>query len=181
MSTQSIETPKPTATTAAEPAMLTPEAFVEQLRTLRQQLADVMPLTPQQQHELRRLTRVPNEQLQASINVISFSGKVSQALGQPAEQVRQLFEEANRWTVAEAELQSMLKGLAGANLIRRQKATLAAGVAYGVAKQLARDPENAELLPHVQEVKRLKKLGRRKANAPSPTEPTPTGEGKKQV
>src|SRR5205085_2394026 len=37
--------------------------------------------------------------------------------------------------------------------------------------QLARNPENAVLLPHVQEVRRLKKFARRKKAAPAPDSP----------
>jgi len=38
--------------------------------------------------------------------------------------VRQLFDEANRWTAVEDELRGMLNGVAGANLIRRQRVAL---------------------------------------------------------
>lgn len=93
--------------------------------------------------------------------------------GQPADDVRRLSDEANRWLVAEAELRAMLNGVAGANLIRRQRIALIAGQAFNIGTQLARDPANAVLVPHLEEVKRLKSIERRKHAAPAPATPEP--------
>jgi hypothetical protein len=67
-----------------------------------------------------------------------------------------LCDEANRWTAVEDELQMMLNGVSGANLIRRQRIALITAQAFTIGSQLARDPANAVLVPHVQEIKRLK-------------------------
>ncbi|HEX7678547.1 MAG TPA: hypothetical protein VF713_10515, partial [Thermoanaerobaculia bacterium] len=131
-------------------------AVVEQLRAVRAQIGEVTPLTPAQRKALRNAARTPNPVLQASINVIGALDNVSQAVGQPADDVRQLHDEANHWTAVEDKLRTMLNGVAVANLIRRQRVALIAGQAYNIGTQLARDPANAVLVPHVQEVKRLK-------------------------
>jgi hypothetical protein len=171
---------------------LTPEAVVEQLRTMRGQIAEVTPLTPAQRATLRNQSRTTNPILQASINVIGALDIVEQAVGQPADEMRQMYDEANRWTAAEDELRTMLNGIAGANLIRRQQIALVAGRAYSISSQLARDPAHAVLVPHVQEIKRLKSFSRRKkatqapntpqspalgTPAPTASEPAPQGSG----
>jgi hypothetical protein len=162
---------------------LTPEAVVDGLRAFRAQMGEMTPLTRAQRKKLHDAVRASNPVLQASINVIGALDNVSQAVGQPAGNVRQLYDEANRWTAAEDELRSMLNGVAGANLIRRQHIALVAGRAYSIGTQLARDPAHAVLVPHVQEVKRLKSFSRRKkaAQAPgtstSPAPGTPAPEG----
>jgi hypothetical protein len=56
----------------------------------------------------------------------------------------------DRWDAVENELKATLSGVSGANLIRRQKIAIIAAQAYGIGKQLARVPQNADLLPHVQ-------------------------------
>jgi hypothetical protein len=53
---------------------------------------------------LRDNIRTSNPILQASINVIGALDIVAQAVGQPAEEVCQLYDEANRWTAVEDEL-----------------------------------------------------------------------------
>ncbi|HXH38801.1 MAG TPA: hypothetical protein VNN08_09260, partial [Thermoanaerobaculia bacterium] len=147
------------------------------------QMGEVTPLTTAQRKSLRRRAGTSNPILQASINVIGALPNVAQAVGQPADDVRQMYDEANRWTAVEDELRTMLNGVSSANLIRRQRIALIAGQAYNIGSQLARDPANAVLVPHVQEIKRLKSFSRRKkaAQAPntpaSPTPGTPPPEG----
>jgi NAD(P)H-hydrate repair Nnr-like enzyme with NAD(P)H-hydrate dehydratase domain len=71
----------------------------------------------------------------------------------------------------------MLSGIAGANLIRRQRIALIAAQAFTIGSQLARDPANAVLVPHVQEVKRLKSFKRRKKAAEAPGSPSSPATG----
>jgi hypothetical protein len=151
--------------------LLTPEVVVEQLRAMRGQIGEVSPLTPEQRRQLRNHGRTSNPILQASINVIGALDIVEQAVGQPADNVRQLYDESNRWTAVEDELRTMLSGIAGANLIRRQRVALVAGRAFNIGTQLARDPAHAVLVPLVQEIKRLKSFSRRKKAAPAPGTP----------
>ena len=70
----------------------------------------------------------------------------------------------------------MLNGIAGANLIRRQRLALIIKQACGVSTALANDPAHAALVPQVAEMKRLKRLARGKKK-PAPLavgiDPTP--------
>jgi hypothetical protein len=167
------DTPQPvTATTT-----LTPEAVVDALRALRAQIGDTTPLTVEQRKALRGKARSSNPLLQASINVIGASDNVSQAIGQPASDVRQLYDEANRWTAVEDEMRSMLNGISSTNLVRRQRIELIAAQAANIGTQLARDPANAVLVPHVQEIKRLKGFTRRKKAAQAPGTPQSPASG----
>jgi len=163
------DTPQPAPTIA-----LTPEAVVEVLRAVRAQISDVTPLTAAQRRALRSRTRTTNPVLQASINAIGALEIVSQAVGQPASEVRQKYDEANRWTAVEDEVRALLSGIIGANLIRRQEVALLAEQAFNISAQLVRNPANAILVPHVQEIKRLKSFARRKKPAPSPGTPLST-------
>ncbi len=144
---------------------VTPEAVLDQLRAV--QIGEMMPMTAAQRKTLRNHARTANPVLQASINVIGALDNVSQAVGQPSEEVRQMCDESNRWTAVEDELRMMLNGVIGANLIRRQRVALIAGQASAIGSQLARDPAHAILVPHVQEIKRLKSFKRRKKAAPA--------------
>jgi hypothetical protein len=150
---------------------LAPDVVVGQLRVIRTQIGEVAPLTAKQRKTLRNVSRTSNPILQASINVIGALDNVSLAVGQPAADVRNLYDESNRWTAVEDELRAMLNGVAGANLIRRQRIALIAAQAYSIGTQLARDPANAVLVPHVEEIKRLKSFSRRKKAAQAPNTP----------
>ncbi len=155
--------------------MLTPEQFVEQLRALRAQVAEVSPLTAEQRRALRNQAAESESVIQASINVISASDTIiGTAVGAPAEGVQTMVDEANRWEVVENELKATWQGVAGANLIRRQKIAVIAAQAYNIGKQLARVPGGKDLVPHVAEVRRQRSLARRKKRTPkTPGTPAP--------
>jgi hypothetical protein len=172
--------PNPTATAADTPQpetpKLSPEVVVAQLRALRDQLPQIAPLTPQQRTSARKAAQMPPEVLQASIDVIGASDDVSSAIKQPVGDVHVLQDETNRWNAVENELKALLNGVSGANLLRRHRLALIAGQAYAIGTQLTRDPANVLLLPHVQEVKRLKKvasISRKKSLPKTPGAPTP--------
>ncbi len=152
-------------------ATLTPEAIVAQLRATRARIGEVTPLTAAERQSVRNRTRTSDPVLQASINVIGVLDIVEQAVGQPADEVRQLYDDANRWTAVEGELRAMLNGVSGANLIRRQRLDFIAAQAYNIGTRLARDPAYVVLVPHLEEIKRLKSFKRRKKAAPVPESP----------
>lgn len=174
---QAADTPQP-------PAKITPESVFEQLRTLRQEIdAELAPLTQNQRRGIKqRGRRQSNEVLQSSINIIGVADLIEQAVGVPADQVRQMCDESNRWTAVADELRALLNGVEGANLVRQQKLADIAKRAYTIGSSLAGDPANDALVPHVEETKRLRKLARRKKTAapktqqpaPSPSTPAPS-------
>ena len=160
------------------PNLLTPEQFIEQLRALKAQIGPIVPLTAAQRQSLRDKAKVSQAVVDASIGVIGAADIVSQAVGVPAPDVYQLVDEVSRWMAVEGELRAVLNGVAGANLVRRQRIAHITGQAYNIGRQLARDPGHAELVPHVDEVKRLRKLSSRRKRAaespaPAPAEETP--------
>ncbi len=173
MATQNPRNPNAAAELPQALTTLEPEAVVEQLRAMRAQLGEVTPLTTAERRLLRRRAKTSNPVLQASINMIGAHDQVSLAVAQPVDGVRRLYEETNRWTAVEDELRTLLEGVAGANLVRRQRVALIAGQAYNIGAQLARDPANAVLLPHVEEIKRLKRVTRRKKTGEAAQSPSP--------
>ena len=168
MTEQNLSTVEPSV------ASLTPEAVIEQLRLLQSQIEDVAPLSQAQRKLVLQRVRLHTKPvLDASINVIGVLDNVSQALGQPLDDVRQLQDDLLRWDAVVDEARAFLKGIEGSTLNRRQRLTIIASQAYAIGTQLAKDPENAVLLPHVEEVKRLKRVSRRKKPNPPPPAPAP--------
>ncbi len=182
-----INTNSPTTTTPAaetpQPATpLVADTVIEQVRSLRTQLPAVTALTVKQRKVMRAGVANSEPIVQASLNVIGVSENVSAALGQPIDTVRAMQQEAIVWKAAEEEVRNLLAGIAGANAIRRVKLAQLGAKAYMIGSQLARDPEHEVLVPHVEEIKRLKRLARRKKSAaetpdqpsPSPSTPAPS-------
>jgi hypothetical protein len=163
------------ATPSTTPEKLTPEAVIEQIRALRSQIGDVTPLSKAQRTQLkRRASKQPAPVVDASISVIGSSDMVAQAVGQPITDVLDLQSVCVRWNLVADEIRTLLKGIEGANLVRREQLTFIASQAYSFGSQLVRDPLNAGLVPQVEEVKRLKAVSRRKKAAQTPQAPAPT-------
>ncbi len=164
---QAVEAPTPS------PA-LTPEQVVTQLRALQAQIGEITPLTTEQRKTLKQQSRMSEQVVQASLNVLGAADIITQAVGQPVEEVQSMIDEANRWNTVEGELRATLNGVAGTNLIRRQQIALVAVRAFLIGKQLARGPEHASLVPHLEEVKRLRSITRRKKRGATIPAPVPT-------
>jgi len=165
----------PTADTPQPTVKLTPENILDQLRIMRSQMDEVVPLDKTQRQQLKqRARRQPANVVELSIGVISKSGTVAQAVGQPTDDVLQLQTDVGRWALVAAELRAFFQGVEGANLVRRERLAFIASQAYSFGSQLVRDPANAELVPQVEEIKRLKSIARRKKSAATPEPPSPT-------
>ncbi len=164
--TAAADTPQPQPST-----QLTPEAVVEQLRAIRSQIAQVTPITPAQRRSLRYLVSTSTDAVDSTINMMDFSTPVQQALNKPSSDVRDLQQTTSRWSAVEDELNSLFEAVSGANFVRRHQLALISAQAYSIGTQLVRDPANAELLPHVREIKRLRAVARRAK--PSPSQPVP--------
>jgi len=172
----------PTADTPQPPVKIVPEDVVTQLRTLRAQLNDELsPITKQQRRQIAdRSRRQSNPIVQSSINIMGAANIVSLAVGVAPEEARQICDDSNRWTAVADELRSLLNGIEGANLVRQQRLADIANRAYTIGASLAGDPANAALVPHVEEIKRLRKLARRKKSAPQQNpspQPSPSPSG----
>ena len=168
-------TTAPAADMPQQTPSLTPEAIVEQVRAISGQIPEAVPMTPDQRDSIRSHARTAKngEILQTTISLVGTTDVISNAVGSDADGVRQLCDDSNRWAVVEDELRSLLNGVSSANLIRRQQLAAIADTAYGVGLQLARNPEHAAVVPHVQEIKRLRSLSRRKKPATTPQTPAP--------
>jgi len=161
-------------TSTPDPAKLTADAVIAQLRTMRSQIEDVAPLSREQTALVKqRLRMQPIPIVEASINVIGVLDNVSQAIGQPLDEVRQLQDDSLRWDAVADEARAFLRVIDGANLVRHQRLAIIGMQAYAIGTQLAKDPDKAVLVPHVEEVKRLKGVSRRKKLAPAPQTPAP--------
>ncbi|HJQ40293.1 MAG TPA: hypothetical protein VKB93_24375 [Thermoanaerobaculia bacterium] len=154
---------------ATDTPMLTPEQLVEQLRVLRQQIPEFVQLAdPREIKQFRRLATVQIDFAREGIGVVGASPVVQEAIGNTAEDLHHAEDEIARWTVAESELRSMLRGVAAANLVRRHRIGLAGVQAYNVSRQLVRQEEHAHRLPHVQRMSQVRKFGRRRAKRADP-------------
>jgi hypothetical protein len=157
------------------PVPISPDDLISQLRVLRDQIPNYQHLPVLDAKSIRRVAHVDVDFMQASFNAIGASNPVEAAVQESADELRQELDVAGRWTQVADELRSMLQGVEGANLDRRHRLGLVALLAYSISRALVRKKENSALLPHVAEMKRLNKFGRKRKTAATPApQPSPT-------
>ncbi len=171
----SSNTPNAPADTPQPQTALTPEAAIAQIRAVRTQLPEVATLTAKQRAALRNSSQTSEPIVQSSLNVIGVSDVVQAALGQPLDNVRALQQEAILWKAVEEEARNLVTGIAGANAMRRHTLATIGAQAYAIGSQVAKVPENEVLVSHVEEIKRMKRIARRRKSAtPAPQQPSTT-------
>jgi hypothetical protein len=160
--------------TAEEPVAVEPEALVEQLRNMRQFIPDYTQLRIAEARVIRSAAFVDPRFVQAAISAISACHCLRGALDQAPADLNHEVVEAARWAAFEDELRAMLQGVAAANLVRRARVGMATLQTYSISRQLVRQEGHADLLPHVAEMKRLNRFGRRRKSPgekPEATQP----------
>ena len=154
--------------------MLTPEEVIEQVRAMRDRIPEFAPLAKEQKTgRMKRLARTDPAVLHASIGAVGTSPLIQTVIGNTPDELVHAHAEMTRWSVAENEVRALLDGIAAANLVRRQELGEAAQKTYNVGRQLSQFREHANLVPHVEEIKRLRKLSRRRSRAAEPEPPAP--------
>ena len=175
-----IKTPDPKIPAVAVDGTtpLSPEQIVEQLRLMREHVPDFGPLPVPEARALRTTASLPAAFMRASFNTIGAAKPIADALSSDATALLAENVDVARWSAVEDELRTLLKGVAASNLARRHRLGLAALQTYSIARQLVRKKANADLLPHVEEMRRTNRLGRKRAaqepqNPANPTSPAP--------
>lgn len=158
------------AGTDPAPELIAPEEMVAQLRTYRERIPNYGQLTVTEARRKRRVASLKPGFVIASVNAVGASQTVQTTLGTTSADLMQRNADVIRWAQVEDELRALLKGVVSANLIRRHELGVAALQSYGISKQLVRNPEHADLLPHVAEMTRL---NRRHRKAETPADPVP--------
>lgn len=154
------------------PALVTPDQFTNDLRALMAQVPDVPSLTRQERRILQTHRRVSESEVRAAINVVRASDKLAGVVDEKTDEMEKVLSDSSYWTAAESELKAALKRVADANLVRQQRMSVFAISAYGVGTQLAKSPENSDLVPHVQVLKASRRRKKATPAAPAP-DPAP--------
>lgn len=138
------------ATVSDDNPILTPEQVIEQLRALRGQIPDLVePPDAKQLRKIRDSARLTVELVHESVNAIGAADFVRETIGSTPDDLRHVQDEVSRWSSVETELNSLLRGVRVANLVRRQRIAQAMKDAYDASRTLVKQEKYAHLRAHV--------------------------------
>jgi hypothetical protein len=124
--------------------------------------------------EKRMLARAANigvSLVSSATNAIDDSTSLQGAFGSEAEGMRDETESILRWKQVLEEVDALRSGIVGGMTIRRHRVGGVALRVYKVSRQLALYKQNADLLPHIDAMKRAASFGRRRVAAADPPAP----------
>lgn len=136
--------------------------LIEELRRLQARIPDFSILTNKEITAMRKAAAVDRDWVLAATNAVGACSSAQKAIGRTDAEMRQELFDLGPWSTAEREAYVLFKGLAGANLVRRHRLGLRALQAYGIIRQLVRQPEHNGLLTHLRELREMNRLGPRK-------------------
>jgi hypothetical protein len=172
---QQNEHPSPTESAAAT-APVDAATLIAQVRAMREQIPDYTQLPTGARRNLAVVAGTNPDFVRASINSVAESLNVEQALGRTPEDLRQETVDAQGWTDLEDEIRALLQGVVSGNMVKRNRIGEAALAAYAIARRLSRQKQHANLLPHVETMRRLNRFGVKKAKASVPATRAPLPE-----
>lgn len=141
----------------------TPEEVIEQLRALRDDIADeIHSMTAQQRRDLRNRTRSSYELILSSAGAIGMSDTIATAVGKSSAEVQELIMAEKRWRQLEGELLSFWNAVSSAGLARRLQLDQIATQTFAVTKSLIRNPQHENLVSIFEEMQAIRKNERRK-------------------
>lgn len=149
---------------------ITPEDIVAQIRALRAQIPDY---TQSPADALGPVAKLDPGFVNAATSAISESDHLAKVLDTTAEQCAADSAEAERWQKVEIEIAALYMGVRNGNRTRSHRIGLRALQAYSVAKQLVRQPQHADLKPHLAEMRRSNRFGKGRRNGSPAPQPAP--------
>jgi hypothetical protein len=141
---------------------LSPQELIDTLRKLESSIPDFAPLTNDERLAMRRVSTLNERWVEEAVNAVGASPRIATVVDSTYGELRDEIKDMMLWKQVEQQLRATLRGVEGANLVRRHRLNLKALQAYGVLRQLIRQPENRDLLPYYQTLKEMNKLGKRK-------------------
>jgi len=147
---------------------MTPEEVVRQLRALREQVPDFVLMTSEELKPFVRSATAGVELVHEAINAIDASPKLAQTLDRSPESLRAEAEIAARWVQVLVEVDAFRLGVSCAITMRRHRVGSVALKTYQVSRQLTRYKENADLLPHIDAMRRALVKFRKRRPQPGP-------------
>jgi hypothetical protein len=139
-----------------------PDELVQRIRAMADEIPGFEHLDLAKARSLVASVKVTPEFLGVVLSAINDSAALRSAFTEDPEEIRWAAEFHARYSRVTEEAAKFERGMRTTAAIWTNKGGTMALQAYNIAKQLIRDPANADLIPYVEKLKLLNKRGKRK-------------------
>ncbi|MGZ5445590.1 MAG: hypothetical protein ACXW5U_28070 [Thermoanaerobaculia bacterium] len=151
------------------------KALIDQIRALRAAIPRLTPESPKDAKALASTASLSEQFLESASASTQTSSMLEAASGTNAATLRDSFGFALAYGAALTEANALTRAIAHTLRVARATAGASALDIYAIAQRLAKRKDGAELVPHVQDMRRKLKRGRRKATSePAPEQSVKT-------
>lgn len=144
--------------------------LLETLERVQERIAGYRPLTNEEIIAIRKASSLDPDWVVETVGALGASEKLQAVVGATPEDLFVEMADERQWDHAERQMRALLQGLAATNLARRHRIGLKALQIYGIARHLVRQPEHHHLIPFVERLQQMNKLGKRKKKSAPPEE-----------
>lgn len=147
-----------------------PAELLRALESYEARIPHFRQLTNKEIITLRKAATLDPEWVTKAISALGASPTAQSIVGATDEELLVELRDATEWALVEGKLRALLRGVAAANLIRRHRIGQKALRTYAITRLLVRDREHAALIPFVETLREMNKLGKRKKKPAAPPE-----------
>lgn len=140
--------------------------IVDALGEIAARIPHFVQLSPEKILAMRRAATLDPNWVIEAVAAVGASPTVEGVIGNTSGELLEELNDMSRWHDVESQLLSMLRGVRGANLVRRHRIGVKVLQAYGVIRHLIRQPEHQSLRPFFDKLQQMNRLGKRKKPAP---------------
>ncbi len=148
------------------------QARVEEIRAVGRQIPNVViPTSRDERRKLARAASIPPEFIERVAVAVKNNAALIRGGGPKPEETRDLMSYAEAYAPVADELEALAHFVRHSVTAARNRAGSDALTTFALARRLAKRPENADLAPHVDDMRRILGAPRRKAKAENPAPP----------
>lgn len=158
------------------------KALLDKIRALRAEVPRFQPAVPEGKRKLISAASVPDAFMESASVSMDVSKRLKDSSELDATTLRDAYAYAIAYDAIVKELFAFGRSVAHTIRVERAKAGDCALDIYAAARRISKRKDGAELIPHVEDMRRKLKRGRKKATSqPAPDPTAPGGADKKQV
>jgi hypothetical protein len=144
-----------------------PAELHETLDRIQKRIDGFRPLTKEEIIAIRKAASLDRQWVEMAVAALGTSETLQHTIGATDDDLLVEIMDERAWDLVEKRLHALLTGVAATNLVRRHRIGLKALQIYGIARHLIRQPEHHHLIPFVERLQQMNKLGKRKKKAPA--------------
>jgi hypothetical protein len=152
---------------------ITPDEAVQQVRGVRIGIPKFVQLHKAQLKSINRVANIDPLFLEAAFAAMNESEALRGVVGADDRLLRAQRQDVAQWQSVVEEVDALSLGVTATIMMQQHQIAMIALQVYAAARAFVRNGQHPDLIPHVDTMRQLLRLGKRQKAGPQPATPTP--------